>query len=113
VGDLRYTAFKAGRGFGSGLVFLAVGYGLIGMIGALISILTTIVNRIVELLPAGPDLPPGGLSILNDGVAFLKALDPLIASKTELSALLAILTWQITKTGFKGIVWVYDKIRGS
>jgi len=81
------------------------------MFNALFTLFSGVVGWLVSLLPAGVDLGNEADSIIREAVAFIKSLDPILATNYTFSCFLIVIGYEVFKMGFDSSSWLYSKIR--
>jgi len=83
------------------------------MFKALITIFSGIASWLIGLLPAGPSIPNAAGDLIRGGVAFFKSLYLILPVELEGKVIIIMLSWFVAKIAFRGMVWVYQRIRGG
>ena len=83
------------------------------MIDVLIKFFTLVAKWLLSLLPVGVTIPSAVADKLVELVGFVRNLDPILATETEIACIKAILLYQVVKVSFRATVWAYQRVRGG
>jgi hypothetical protein len=81
------------------------------MLHSLLLIFKAFTSWFFSILPEGPDLTGIGSAIIGNAIGFLKGSEKLLATSYELSALVSIISLELSLMGFLLIRKIYGMVR--